>query len=153
MLDGCAAMALERIMRARETLAFRLHAWVIMPEHVHLLLSPSPKHAEMARILSAIKRPAAEAVIRRWRASGDAALGTIEDARGRLHFWQDGPGFDRNVRDKDEYARTVEYIHQNPVTRGLVARAEDWPWSSFRLWQSRDPAIDRWGWMPWKEDG
>jgi len=42
-------------------------------------------------------------------------------------FWQAGPGQDRNVYDADTALAVIEYIHNNPVRRGLVSRAEDWP--------------------------
>lgn len=49
-----------------------------------------------------------------------------------------GGGFDRNVRDADEPERTIRSIHENPVTRGLVARPTDWKWSSAR-WYAGEP--------------
>ena len=54
--------------------------------------------------------------------------------RPAYRFWQDGGGYDRNIRDQDELTRFVEYVHNNPVRRGLVARPEEWYWSSARDW-------------------
>ena len=56
--------------------------------------------------------------------------------RGRTYhrFWQPGSGYDENVSDVGALHEIIGYIHQNPVRRGLVNRAEDWPWSSARAW-------------------
>jgi putative transposase len=49
-------------------------------------------------------------------------------------FWQRGGGYDRNLRSVPDVHEKIKYIHENPLRRGLVARAEDWPWSSARAW-------------------
>lgn len=51
-------------------------------------------------------------------------------------FWLDGRGYDRNIHIGDTIWRSVDYIHMNPVRRGLVARPEDWLWSSYRDWHN-----------------
>jgi len=50
------------------------------------------------------------------------------------HFWQDGGGYDRNIRNAKALRDIFTYIHNNPVKRGLVSRQEDWKWSSARDW-------------------
>jgi hypothetical protein len=63
---------------------------------------------------------------------------------GAVRFWQKGGGFDRNVRDMEEFCREVRYVHRNPVTRGLVERPEDWKWSSVRWWMGmREGEVER----------
>ena len=49
-------------------------------------------------------------------------------------FWQAGPGYDGNLDDLEAIYKAIEYIHNNPVRRGLVAQATDWSWSSARDW-------------------
>ncbi|HEV2424199.1 MAG TPA: hypothetical protein VGZ29_05170, partial [Terriglobia bacterium] len=64
---------------------------------------------------------------------------SINVARGtRGEVWQ-GRFFDRALRTVKEYNETVEYIHVNPVRRGLVQRAEDWDWSSANQHGGRSP--------------
>ena len=46
------------------------------------------------------------------------------------HFWQRGGGYDRNVTEPSTLEKMMEYIHLNPVRRGLVEQATDWKWSS-----------------------
>jgi putative transposase len=48
----------------------------------------------------------------------------------RYRFWQRGGGYDRNVMQPKSAYLQIDYIHQNPVRRGLCSRAEDWQWSS-----------------------
>ncbi|HEX2475460.1 MAG TPA: hypothetical protein VHK01_11970 [Lacipirellulaceae bacterium] len=52
------------------------------------------------------------------------------DLQTCFRFWQEGPGYDRNVTTPAVIEAAIEYIHMNPVRRGLVKRAVDWKWSS-----------------------
>ena len=112
----------------RERLRFRVFAWVVMPEHVHMIVMPND--GEIGPVLRGIKQGFARDVIKRWRDQGSAWLGRMKDARGSTKFWQRGGGYDRNVRDLDELREKIRYIHQNPVRRGLVETELDWAWSS-----------------------
>lgn len=127
----------DRIRVARAKHRFRLLAWVIMPEHVHLMLEPTVHLEEpgsaLPAILIGIKKQFATDVLARWRTSGRVV--------GVPRFWQAGGGFDRNVRDFDELLRETRYIHQNPVTRGLVTCAVDWEWSSARWYAGMDAVL------------
>jgi putative transposase len=62
-----------------------------------------------------------------------------------FRFWQEGPGYDRNLSSQKTVLSAIKYIHLNPVRRGLVARAADWKWLSARLYVSdgndRDPDL------------
>ncbi len=57
----------------------------------------------------------------------------------RRRFWQPGGGYDRNSVEVATVHQMIEYIHANPVRRGLVARAEDWEWSSARWYAGMRP--------------
>jgi len=90
----------------------RVYAYVLMPEHVHLLLNEPPQIL-LAQLLKAIKQI------------------TSRRLRGpREKFWQDRY-YDGNVRGEKARSEVIRYIHRNPVVRGLVAKPEDWPWSSY----------------------
>ncbi len=136
-----AALFVESLQRARERHGFLLIAWVVMPEHVHLLIVPRPGELPEARtscsgILSGIKRPVSEAALRRWVTIGWTGLERLKDSAGRARFWQTGGGFDRNIRNASEFAETVRYIHMNPVERGISSTPESYPWSSALAHQS-----------------
>lgn len=134
----------DALAAAREAHRFRLYAWVLMPEHVHLLLRPDHDAADVPRILGSIKQPVAQRLVQRWRELNARVLSKLAVSGGRTRFWQAGGGFDRNVRTEDELLRELLSIHSNPVTRGLVFRPADWIWSSARwyLGAPSRPGID-----------
>jgi putative transposase len=107
--------ALERV---RKRYQFFIRGYVVMPEHVHLLLS-EPENGLLSRALQSLK----QGVSRR------LALRDTEP------FWQERY-YDFNVYSERKLVEKLCYIHRNPVTRGLVARPEDWEWSSFRHYAS-----------------
>ncbi len=92
---------------------YELQAWVVMPNHVHMLMLP---HVAWPRITHWIKgRTAREA---------NLLLGRTGE-----RFWQD-ESYDHWMRNEREFQRIVKYIEWNPVSAGLAAKPEDWPWSS-----------------------
>jgi len=105
-------------IRHRDGNVYHLSASCVMPNHVHMLLSPQQVEDEslltLAAVLKSLKGYTA------WRCN--KALGR----HGR--FWQE-ESFDRVVRDVREFDRTVGYIASNPVKAGLVSDALDWPWT------------------------
>jgi len=127
----------ESIAKARVRLQFDLWAWVIMPEHVHLLVHPRTPNSKTATLLSAIKRPVAEKAIAYLVGRKSPFLERLTvrtKTRTYRRFWQAGPGQDHNIDEPETAHRVVEYIHNNPFCRGLVARSDDWYWSSARDW-------------------
>lgn len=118
-----------------------LWAYVIMPEHVHLLCRPRDLNYEMRVILAALKRPVAANAKSFLTERGDNTwlnrLTVRHPTRTVFRFWQPGGGFDHNVFRERTLAAVVEYIHANPVRRGLVAHPTDWEWSSARFWEGR----------------
>jgi putative transposase len=127
----------EAVADARTRLEFDLWAWVIMPEHVHLLIYPRRPVYDMSEIVWQIKRPVGVKAIRYLRKHAPQYLeGLTVRHRNRTYrrFWQAGPGMDRDVTEPKAVPEVIDYIHMNPVRRGLVERPEDWPWSSARDW-------------------
>jgi len=128
---------LEELGKAREKHKFDLWAWVIMPEHVHLLIYPRERDYETEKILASIKKPVAYQAIQFVKENAPAFLEelTVRNRNRTYHrFWQAGPGYDGNLDDLEAIYKAIEYIHNNPVRRGLVAQATDWFWSSARDW-------------------
>jgi putative transposase len=127
----------KALLAAKAKHRFDLWAYVLMPEHVHLLILPIREDYSISRILQSIKQPVARramAYLRRHDPDGLKQLATGQ-SHSPHRFWQDGGGYDRNVRSREELLNIVTYIHGNPVERGLVARPEEWVWSSFRAWE------------------
>jgi putative transposase len=116
--------------RTRAHHGFALLAWVLMPEHFHLLLIPRLPESPVDVILNMLKSGMSKRVLARWREEEPPAkVGSAE------RFWQAGGGHDRNV-DGDA-ADAIGYIHLNPVRRGLVREPTEWPWSSARWYAGR----------------
>ncbi len=128
--DRTRAWFLESLDAARASAGFALWAFVVMPEHVHLLIAPH-EGVRISTILSAIKQPVARravAFLKECDPSGLAALLDAQPSGRRTHrFWQPGGGYDRNMRSTRDVHEKLRYIHLNPVRRGLVERPEDGP--------------------------
>ena len=122
----------DHIDQTRARTRFALLAWVVMPEHVHLLIWPSLPEYPVSRVLWWLKRDFARLVIECWRETDATLLARITAPDGKPHFWQRGGGYDRNIFGGNELNEKLEYIHTNPVRRGLAKRPEDWVWSSAR---------------------
>ncbi len=101
------------ILRGAELGRFLLHAYVIMPNHVHILLDPC---VPLAKISGPLKGVAASDI--------NARLG-----RTGKPLWQD-ESFDHWIRNSAEFERIRHYIEWNPVRAGLVAEPHQWKWSS-----------------------
>jgi putative transposase len=102
--------ALERV---RRSFGLYVYGYVVMPEHLHLLIS-EPQRDTLADALKSLKQGVSRRLI------GDAE-----------HFWQKRY-YDFNIRDHPQFVEKLRYIHRNPVKRELCERPEDWAWSSFR---------------------
>ncbi len=123
----------DSLDKARQKLEFLLWAYVFMPEHVHLVVYPKQPVYDIRIIRQRIKEPVGRKAVKDLRAHAPHWLPRITVQRGnRLErrSWQAGGGFDRNVIEPHTLFAMIEYIHANPVRRGLVSRAEDWRWSS-----------------------
>jgi REP element-mobilizing transposase RayT len=92
---------------------YELQAWVVMPNHVHLLILP---HVPMPQVTHWIKGSTAR--------EANQLLG-----RTGKPFWQH-ESYDHWVRNEREFQRIVAYIEENPVSAGLAATPDGWPWSS-----------------------
>jgi putative transposase len=110
----------ETLETLRQRHGFYVFGYVLMPEHVHLLLS-EPKLHLLSDTLRALKTQTSRQL------KGD-----------RKQFWQ-SRYFDRNIITQDEFVEKLQYIHRNPVEEGLVEKPEAWPWSSYRHWLTGEP--------------
>jgi putative transposase len=109
-IAGC---VVDSLIRGAELGHYSVHAYVVMSNHVHILLDP---RVPLRRITGGLKGVSAR--------DANAKLGRIGKA-----FWQD-ESFDHWIRNEAQFERVRTYIEHNPVKAGLVARPEDWKWSS-----------------------
>ena len=117
--------ALRRAVAAtRRKLPFEIDAMVILPDHIHAVLSLPSDDADFSTRWRLIKAQFARALPNgEWRSA--VHLTRRERAIWQRRFWED------MIRDDADYARHVDYCYINPVKHGLVTRVRDWPYSSF----------------------
>jgi putative transposase len=104
-----------------------------MPEPAHLILWPRRPDSRIAPILKAIKQPVGQRGVADLEAQAPRWLPRTTRVRGgrtRWLSWQSGGGYDRSLIEPQMLAATIDDVHQDPVRRGLVLRAEEWRWSS-----------------------
>jgi putative transposase len=131
----------ETIQTVRLKQDVAVWGYVIMPEHVHLLVHPRRSTYSMSAILAGLKRPVSEAAKAHLTATGQTAwlekLTVRYPGRTVFRFWEPGGGYDRNVQRDRSIPAILDYIHANPVRRELVETPTDWEWSSARFWDGR----------------
>ena len=115
----------ESVNTARREQDFGLWAYVFMPDHVHMIVWPHQVIYDIATIRQAIKAPVARRAIDHLKQHSPEWLKRITRQRGdkteRL-FWQSGGGYDRNITKGQTLMGMIDYIHANPVRKGLVER-------------------------------
>lgn len=111
---GACGMFVSALERVRENYSLCVYGYVVMPEHVHILVN-EPEKGTLAQAMQSLKQGVARRL----------ALRAAES------FWQ-ARYYDFNVWTDKKRIEKLRYMHRNPVTRGLVERPEDWAWSSFR---------------------
>ncbi len=108
---------------------FSIRGYVVMPEHVHLLVT-EPKKCPLSKAVQALKI-------------------SVAVQRDERPFWL-ARYYDFNVFTTPKHIEKLKYIHRNPVTRGLVEKPEDWAWSSFRHYSTGEiGAVEIESW--WKD--
>ena len=111
----------------------RLLAWVIRPEHVHIVVIP-PEEIRLGPVIGELKRISTRKIHRLLKSESSALLGklkAIRNGKQRFVLWQ-RRCYDHNCRTTDAVRSRIDYCHKNPVTRGLVKKPKDWRWSSYR---------------------
>ena len=107
----------KALHRVQVGVRYRLHAWTVMPNHVHVLLSPLPEWP-LGTIVSSWKRFSGREANKRLERTG---------AFWQVDYW------DRFIRNDAHFWATVNYIDANPVKAGLIMEASLWPWGSARF--------------------
>ena len=127
--------------KIRERYKFLLVGYVVMPEHVHLLISEPPK-ATPSVVLKVLKqRVSCDMRKTRGRHFAGQREFSFMKCEGELpRFWQ--PRFyDFNVYSRKKEREKLEYMHANPVMRGLVKNPSDWIWSSYLFYEKGEPGL------------
>jgi putative transposase len=130
--------ALEEI---RERCRFLLVGYVVMPDHVHLLISESAKGTP-STMLKVLKQRVSHDLRKKWEhaSAGQLPLPIAGGDSASLHFWQ--PRFhDFNVHSAKKRKEKLVYMHANPVKRGLVKSPAEWIWSSYSFYEKGEKGL------------
>jgi putative transposase len=149
-LAACALLVIQAL-RFFDKQRYELIAWVIMPNHVHVIILTYP-HWPHGKVLHSWKSWSAKEILKHLENTSGGTPGLPANTSGgtpglpantsggtpglpgEQHVWQ-REGMDRFIRDEKHFLSAINYIHQNPVAAGLVKEAKDWPWSS---WHERN---------------
>lgn len=118
----------EAILSVREQRPFSIDAWVLLPDHLHCIWTLPAGDADYSTRWNIIKRKVSIAC-----ANGYKHRGLLTRSRRRHRestLWQ-RRFWEHQIRDEMDFACHVDYIHYNPVKRGLCARVSEWPYSTF----------------------
>ncbi len=114
----------EAIKTVRERYPFNIHAWVLLPDHMHCIWQLADGDADFPKRWSLIKKHVSQHCASRPASTYSKHL-RRESGLWQRRFWE------HCVRDDEDYQRHMDYLHWNPVKHGLVDAVIDWPWSSF----------------------
>jgi putative transposase len=133
----------------RSELEFKLVGYVLMPEHFHMLIWPSPM-ADPSRIMQSLKERTALYVLDQLRknqqfpwcqkALSRFRLPPSYHGHAKCRVWQKR-SFDMNIYSEKKRLEKLDYMHANPVKRRLVKEPGDWPWSSWRFYYLGDTSL------------
>jgi putative transposase len=115
---------------------FKVDAIVILPDHLHAILTLPDNDADFSGRWRRIKGHFSKQLL-------DSGMACARYANGELSLWQ-RRYWEHTIRDEGDFARHVDYIHFNPVKHGLVSRVCDWPYSSFHLYVRRGLLPEDW---------
>ena len=125
--------AFQRVMT---THPFEIVAMVVLPEHLHTIWALPPDDADYAGRWRAIKSGFTRDLIH-------AGSNLTRNAKGEYNLWQ-RRFWEHTLRDDNDLARHVDYIHYNPVKHGLVSRVSAWPHSSFHRYVRKGMLPEDW---------
>jgi putative transposase len=124
---------LRALEAVRRQYRFLVVGYVVMPEHVHRLVS-EPERRDLSVVIKALKQAVARRGLAALRCRQNARQGELfSDVSVPRSFWQ-ARFYDFNVWTAKKRMEKLRYMHRNPLTRGLVSAPEEWRWSSFRAY-------------------
>lgn len=134
-IDALKLVVCSALNEVRTSASLLLFAYVVMLDHLHLLVGSSKDPSDVLRFVNGITSRRVIDYLK--KENFERSLNKLSSAQGtRQHkysLWDHHPNLKR-VTDESVFMQKVHYIHQNPVRAGLVERAEDYRWSSIRCW-------------------
>jgi putative transposase len=123
---------LSVLEQTRQRYRFVVVGYVVMPEHIHLLLT-EPEVGTPSTVMQVLKQRTAHALLPKRKRKNPGQRSLFRDDLGRRAFWQTR-FYDFNVWTTKKRVEKLRYMHRNPVKRGLVELPEQWLWSSYRFY-------------------
>jgi putative transposase len=123
---------LSILEQTRERYRFVAVGYVVMPEHVHLLLT-EPEVGTLSTVMQVLEQRTARALLPKKKRANPRQRNLFGKVAPRRAFWQ-ARSYDFNVWTTRKRIEKLRYIHRNPVRRGLVEWPEQWRWSSYRFY-------------------
>jgi putative transposase len=134
-------LVVKILAEVRARYDFGVVGYVLMPEHVHLLISV-PAKGTPSKVVQVLKQRVSRALRAKTRrsAKGQLALKFPDAADGLRRFWQ-RRFFDFNVYSGRKLRQKLDYMHRNPLVRKLVEHPKDWPWSSWSFYEKGERGL------------
>ena len=129
---------LEILEQVRKKFRFIVAGYVVMPKHFHLLMS-EPEQGTPSLVMQVLKQRVARRLLRKTGRS-DPRQQELFPTESSPRFWQ-SRFYDFNVYSKRKHAEKLRYMHHDTVKRGLVARPEQWDWSSYGYAAGRNGVV------------
>ena len=130
----------QALYEVRAKYNFALVGYVVMPEHVHLLIGES-KSGNPSTVVHSLKLRVSKRMRRLRRGTSVSQRSfAFQGPPGPFRFWQ-SRFYDFNVHSAKKRREKLEYMHRNPVTRGLVKDPKDWVWSSYASYSGRGTPV------------
>jgi putative transposase len=123
---------LSMLEQTRQRYRFVVAGYVVMPEHVHLLIT-EPEVGTPSTVMQVLKQRTARALLPKRRRRDPRQRNLFADEAQRRAFWQ-ARFYDFNVWTTKKRVEKLRYMHRSPVKRGLVTSPEQWRWSSYRFY-------------------
>ena len=141
--DTIAEITCKALDEARRSGGFLIFAYVVMPDHTHLVTDNSRKSKEIHRFVNGIiSRRVIDHLKEIDAEESLAKLRIVEQAKGyKYSLWQHHPDT-RLLWNQEMLMQRINYTHLNPVRAGLVEHPDDWKWSSSRIWNRRPLEIE-----------
>lgn len=126
------------IAKVKRTHPFVIHAWVVLPDHMHCVIELPQDDADFATRWMLIKMLFSRGLPK------NESLSNVRKQRRERGIWQ-RRYWEHLIRDEADYQAHVDYVHINPVKHGLVAQVKDWPYSTFHQLVEQDVYPVSWG--------
>jgi len=140
--DELRAALREGLEEVRIRLPFKIHAWVLLPDHLHCIWELPPGDASFGLRWGQVKRHVTRAYD-----DGAEVQPILTESRKKRHegaLWQ-RRFWEHQIRDETDFVRHVDYVHWNPVKHGYVSQAVEWPYSTFHRYVRSGVYAEDWG--------